>query len=150
MKSIIDDGSFEFISLGQFENLDALMGLAFEALVVNNYRELIRPLRLEGQLITSAASYRRKTTHGKNGRKGVQIDFLIQTRKALCIVEIKRRESIDRDIIREVDERVRAIRRRDGVSVRTVLVYEGKLSPVVAADGYFDTLVPFRKLLGLS
>lgn len=150
VKSIIDDGSFEFISLGQFENLDALMGLAFEALVVNNYRELIRPLRLEGQLITSAASYRRKTTHGKNGRKGVQIDFLIQTRKALCIVEIKRRESIDRDIIREVDERVRAIRRRDGVSVRTVLVYEGKLSPIVAADGYFDTLVPFRKLLGLS
>ena len=65
------------------------------------------------------------------------------------LVEIKRRESIDRDIIREVDERVRAIRRRDGVSVRTVLVYEGELSPVVAADGYFDTLVPFRKLLGL-
>ena len=66
------------------------------------------------------------------------------------LVEIKRRESIDRDIIREVDERVRAIRRRDGVSVRTVLVYEGELSPVVAVDGYFDTLVPFRKLLGLS
>ena len=141
---------FDFQFTHRREPRVALMGLAFEALVVNNYRELIRPLRLEGQLITSAASYRRKTTHGKNGRKGVQIDFLIQTRKALCIVEIKRRESIDRDIIREVDERVRAIRRRDGVSVRTVLVYEGELSPVVAADGYFDTLVPFRKLLGLS
>ena len=65
-------------------------------------------------------------------------------------MEIKRQEAIGRYIIREIGERVRAIRRRDGVSVRTVLVYEGKLSPVVAADGYFDTLVPFRKLLGLS
>ena len=32
---------------------------------------------------------------------------------------------------------------------RAALVYSGHLSPVVAADGYFDAIVPFRKLLGL-
>ena len=36
--------------------------------------------------------------------------------------DLKRRESIDRDIIREIDERVRAIRRRDGVSVRKTVM----------------------------
>ena len=52
-------------------------------------------------------------------------------------------------MIREVDEKVRAIARPTGVSVRAALVYSGHLSPVVEADGYFDAIVPFRKLLGL-
>ena len=149
VKDIIDSGAFDFISLGQFENINALMGLAFENLVINNYRDLIKPLHLDGQLITSAAPYRRKATNGRNGRKGVQIDLLIQTRRSIYIVEIKRKETIDREIIQEMDARVKAIRRPDGVSIRTALVYDGNLSPVVAADGYFDAIVPFKKLLGL-
>ncbi len=32
---------------------------------------------------------------------------------------------------------------------RTALVYEGTLAPIVEADGYFDAIVPFRRLLGL-
>jgi len=150
VKDIIDSGAFEFISLGQLENINAIMGLAFENLVVNNYRDLIGPLNLDGQLITSAAPYRRKATNGRSGRKGVQIDLLIQTRKSIYIVEIKRMANIGREIVQEMDERVKAIRRPDGVSIRTAIVYEGALSPLVAADGYFDAIVPFRKLLGLG
>ncbi len=41
------------------------------------------------------------------------------------------------------------IDRSPGVSARAALVYSGHLSPVVAADGYFDAIVPFRRLLGL-
>ena len=67
----------------------------------------------------------------------------------MCVVEIKRRREIDREIIREVDEKVRAIARPTGVSARAALVYSGHLSPVVEADGYFDAIVPFRRLLGL-
>lgn len=150
VKDIIDAGSYEFVSLNQFENMSAVLGLAFENLVINNYRELIKPLHLEGQLITSAAPYVRKPTRGKNGRKGVQIDFLIQTRRTICVLEIKRKAQIDREIIQEVDARVRSIRRPNGVSARAALIYDGQLSPVVAADGYFDAIIPFRKLLGLQ
>lgn len=150
VKDIIDDGSFEFISLDQFENMNAIMGLAFENLVINNYRELIAPLHLEGQLITSAAPYIRKATRGKNGRRGVQIDFLIQTRRTIYVLEIKRKSLIDREIIQEVDDRIRAIKRPAGVSARTALIYDGHLSPVVAADGYFDCIIPFYKILGLQ
>ena len=70
-------------------------------------------------------------------------------RRSIYIVEIKRKETIDREIIQEIDACVKAIRRPDGVSIRTALVYDGNLSPVVAADGYFDAIVPFKKLLGL-
>ena len=49
----------------------------------------------------------------------------------------------------EVAEKIRRIPVRNGMSVRTALVYEGNLAPVVEADGYFDAVVPFRQLLGL-
>ena len=149
-KDVIDQGMFRFSSLREFEGLDTVMGLAFENLVVNNYPELIPHLHLSGSLIMSAGPYRRKGTKGKNGRKGCQIDLLIQTRKALCFVEVKRQREITRDVIAQVDEQVRAISRKEGVSAKTALVYDGHLSEVAAADGYFDAIVPFRDLLGLG
>ena len=74
-------------------------------------------------------------------------DLLIQTRRSLVVVEIKRRKDIGREVIDEVDEKIRAIERPEGVSIRTALVYDGHLSPVVAADGYFDAIIPFKNLL---
>lgn len=149
LKSVIDEGSFSFSSLREFEGLDAVMGLAFENLVVNNYRELIPFLHLGGSLIMAAGPYRRNGTNGKNGRKGCQIDLLIQTRRSLCFVEVKRQKDISRDVIAQVDDQVRAVSRPRGISAKTALVYDGNLSPVAAADGYFDAIVPFRQLLGL-
>ena len=98
----------------------------------------------------SAGPYRRKGTKGKNGRRGCQVDLLIQTRRALYFVEVKRQGEIGREVIDQVDDQVRAITRPRGVSAKTALVYDGHLSPVAAADGYFDAIVPFKNLLGLN
>lgn len=54
------------------------------------------------------------------------------------------------EVIDEVDGKVRAVKWPAGTAVRTALVYDGRLSPGVEADGYFDALVPFGRLLGLS
>ena len=35
------------------------------------------------------------------------------------------------------------------MSARPVLVYDGNLSRTVEGDGYFDAIIPVRKLLGL-
>ena len=48
-----------------------------------------------------------------------------------------------------MEEKVRLLPKRPGVSVRTALVYEGNLAPIVEADGYFDAIIPFRRLLGM-
>jgi len=149
-KESIDMGAFAFASLDELDGIETVLGLAFENLVVNNCRDLLKHLHLEGSLVTSAAPYRRKGTKGKNGRPGCQVDLLIQTRRALYVVEVKRKREIGRDIIDEVDKKVRAIKRPKGVSARTALVYDGHLSPVARADGYFDAIVPFRELLGIS
>ena len=149
-KRIIDDGAFEIASLDELEGYDSIMGLAFENLVVNNYRLLLPLLHLDGVVITSAGPYLRRGTKGPRGRKGCQIDLLVQTRRTVCIVEVKRMKEISREIIADVDRKVRAIKRREGVSIRTALVYDGHLAPVAKADGYFDAIVPFSQLLGLE
>lgn len=148
VKDIIDDGTFRFSTLDQFEGWDTVMGLQFENLIVNNYRELLDPLHLGDALVTSATPFLRQPSR-RSQKKGVQIDLLIQTRLSICLVEIKRRREIGREVIAEMQEKCRRIARPDGVSLRTALVYEGKLAPSVEADGYFDAIVPARNLLGL-
>ena len=150
MKNTIDHGMFEFVSLDALDGIETIFGLAFENLVVNNCRALIPMLNLTGTLVTSAAPYRRSASESPRGRKGCQIDLLVQTRHTICVVEIKRRREIGREVINEVDAKVRAIARPDGVSARAAIVYSGHLSPTVAAAGYFDAIVPFGKLLGIQ
>ena len=74
----------------------------------------------------------------------------MQTRHTICVVEIKRQRNIGSEIIKEVDAKIRAIIRPEGVSVRAAIVYSGHLSPAVPAADYFDAIVPFGKLLGIQ
>ena len=126
---------------------DAVLGLQFENLVLNQVTELLPLVGLGGLPVLSAAPWR---TRGKGKGAGVQIDLLVQTRKSVCVVEIKRRRRICEEVEAEVARKVRALHVRPGVSVRTALVYEGELAPVVRGNGYFDAIVPASRLLGLD
>ena len=143
---MIDDGSYKFTSLSALDGWEAVMGLQFENLVVNNYVQLLPHLHLENTLIISAAPYRKAAVRGRS--RGCQVDLLIQSKGMICIVEIKRRD-IDKSIIEEVDRKVSSISRPKGVSIRTALVFDGSIAPTVEANGYFDSIVPFHRLLDL-
>jgi len=143
----IDDGSFAFSSLRQLDGWNALAGLAFEALVVGHYRELLPHLHMGDSLIYSAAPYRKA---GKRKGEGLQIDLLLQTRRSLCVVEVKRRRTISAGIVDEVAQKVSRLKRPPDSTVRTALVYEGCLSPTVLADGFFDAAVSFSALAGIE
>jgi len=148
VKRLIDDGAYAFAGMDRFAGWRTVMGLQFENLVVNNYHALLDKLHLGSALLTSAAPYIR---HGsrKGGVGGCQIDLLLQTNLALCVVEIKRQDHIGREVIEEVREKVRRLPRSEGASVRAALIYDGELDPSVEADGYFDAIVSSRDLLGL-
>ncbi len=145
-KTVIDHGSYSFGALETLDGWSAVKGLAFENLVVNNASLLLRKLGLGASLLTSMAPYRKV---GKRKGDGVQIDLLVQTRRSVCVVEVKRQREIGREVIDEVADKVEKLPKRRGISVKTALVYEGHLAPIVEADGYFDAIVPFRTLLGL-
>ena len=144
VKEMIDASAYDCTSLDLLPGWNTIMGLAFENLVISNYRELLPELHLESSLVTSVGSWRKKSTGGQGG---CQVDLLIQTARTVCLVEIKRMKEIPRTIADEVERKVRCIKRRPGVSVKTALVYDGHLMPGVESDGYFDAVVPFGRLL---
>lgn len=147
VKGMVDDGSYEFVSLARLPGWETVMGLQFENLVLNHYVELLPYLHLDGVLVTSASPYRKIGRSGRN--QGCQIDLLLQSENMLYFVEMKRQKEIGREVMAEVDRKIKCISRPDGVSARAALVYDGTLEPAVETNGYFDALVPFRRLLGI-
>ena len=145
-KAVIDNGQYDLGTLEQLEGWDSVKGLAFENLVVNNSAALKPLLGIGRSILTSIAPYRRAGS--KSGRRdGLQVDLLVQTRRSLYLVEVKRQREIGREVIGEMEEKVRILPVRKGVSVRTALVYEGHLAPIVESEGFFDAIIPFENLL---
>ena len=142
----IRKGQFAFTSLEALPGWDSVLGLQFENLVANDPMALVPFLRLGGVPILSAAPFR---LPGTKKEPGCQIDLLLQTRRAAVVVEVKRRREIGEEIEDEVARKVARLHVAPGVSVRTALVYDGHLAPVVRANGYFDAIVSSRDLLGL-
>ena len=71
---------------------------------------------------------------------------MLQTRRSMWVVEFKRKAEIGADVIDEVSQKVRRLGVRQETSVRTALVYVGRLSPAVEAEGYFDAVVDASRL----
>lgn len=79
-------------------------------------------LRLDGLVITSAGPYMKRDGKGVRGRKGCQIDLLIQARRTICVVKIKRRCEIGRDMVSFLEVLNGMVKRRSrcGSSMRRI------------------------------
>ena len=141
---LIRKGLFRLSSLEQLSGWKTVMGLQFECLMLNNISAILAGLGMGNSLLLSAAPYRRNA-HSRG--EGCQIDLLLQTRRGVWVVEFKRREEIGTDVIDEVEEKVRRLGIRRGISVRTALVHCGRLSPAVEAEGYFDAILDAERLM---
>lgn len=142
----IRNGHFMFESLDSLPEWPVIMGLQFENLVINNLQSLLPFLNAAGRQIDSAAPYFQRATQS---RPGMQIDLLIQAGRTAYIVEIKHRRNIGSELIAEIEDKVKNFPKRNGISVRTALVYEGELSQSVIRSGVFDYIVPFKNILGI-
>jgi AAA+ ATPase superfamily predicted ATPase len=145
-RELIGRGTFTFASLAQLPGWETLLGLQFESLVYSNLREIMRRIGLDHALVLSAAPY---VQHPTTRQAGCQIDLLIQTKRTQYVVEIKRRESIGEWVVSEVEEKLAKFKTSRMVTVVPVLVYDGRLSKRVLADGYFGRTISARELLGL-
>ena len=149
-KTEIETGMYRHASLEHLPEWNSVMGLQFENLVVNNAMDLVPCIGIGNATVESAAPYsnvRRLRSGGFDG--GCQIDLLVQTPRTAYVVEVKRKRFIDSDIEDEVRKKISRLPLRTGMSVRPVLVYAGELAKSVEASGYFDAIIPARKLLGL-
>ena len=143
-REAIKRGLFALSSAEQLPGLQTFYGLQFENLVLNHIADLFPHLGIDRSLVLSAFPYYQETT---KRQRGCQIDLLIETQRTLIVVEIKRRREIGREVVDEVSEKVARLVRSRALSVRTALVYDGRLSPGVEAEGFFDFVIPADKLL---
>ena len=146
-REAIKQGLYRFADLESLPGWNSTLGLQFENLVANNLAPLCHEIGLGRKLVTSAAPYARRHTASS---PGLQIDLLIQTPKSVYVVEVKRCNRIDTSIEKEIEEKVSRLGIGSDKSVRTVLVYDGKLSPEVEENGFIDFLVPFSRLVNAS
>ena len=146
-KMQIEMGSYNFVSLAALPDWNAVMGLQFENLIVNNAMSLLPFLHIGNVIVESAAPYR-NMRRGSDAGSGCQIDLLIQTPRTAYVVEVKRRREIGPEVMDEVERKIRRLPLRKGMMPRPVLVYDGELHPAVEASGFFDAVVPAQKLLG--
>ena len=123
------------------------MGLQFENLVLNNFQTLARRIGLVGKGVESVAPYFRR---GRTAGNGVQIDMLVQLPKSVYLVEVKRMNTIPVAVEQVVQRKIDRLPLKKGMSVRTVLVYDGELAPELEEDGFFDHLVSMDELLRQS
>ena len=137
-KAAVEAGLFPFGALERLDGWETILGLQFENLVLDRVSALLPKIGLRDSLVFSAAPYRQEKT---KRAKGCQIDLLVQAKRSVCVVEIKRRREIGRGIVDEVAEKVSRLRLAGGLSVRTALVYAGELSPAVREEGFFDFIV---------
>lgn len=144
-KKEIAIGGYRFTSVEQLPGWDAIMGLAFENLVVNNWTELLPLMGVGNAIVESAAPYRRCSS---DIGKGVQIDLLVQTPRTAYAVEIKRKNRIGREVEAEMEQKLKRLKVRKGMSIRPVLVYDGELDPQLSGSGYFAATVDAASLLG--
>ena len=142
----IEDGSYRFTSLETLPDWHATMGLLFENLIVNHFKEILPHLHLGNSIVISAAPYRNQ----RNSRGGgCQIDLLIQTARTAYVVETKRQNEIGREVEEQVAREMKRLHIRSDMSVRPVLVHLGNLDGSVEGDGFFDAVIPAQALLNL-
>lgn len=143
----IRKGQYQFISLEMLPGWDSVLGLAFESLVVNHALELLPLLHLSGVPITSMAPFAKQG--GKTG-EGVQVDLMIQTRRSIYLVEVKRRREIGEEVESEMVHKRSCLKISEDKTVRYGLVYDGVLAEVVRGNAFFDAVISTRDLLGLG
>ena len=65
--------------MDQFDGWETILGLQFENLVLNNYRDLLPHLHFDRVLIHSSAPYHKAGSKGEKGA-GLQVDLLLQSK----------------------------------------------------------------------
>jgi hypothetical protein len=145
---MIERGAYRFSSLSSLPDWNAVMGLQFENLIVNNAMDVVSLFGIGNTTVESAAPYRNVRRDRKGDAAGCQIALLVQTPRTAYVVEVKRKGEIGPEIEDEVRERMRRLPIRPGMSKRPVLVYDGQLDPVVEGSGFFAAIVSGRRLLG--
>jgi predicted AAA+ superfamily ATPase len=119
-----------------------IFGLQFENTVVNHIAEVLPHLKIDPKDILQIGPYFEK---GTKRSRGIQVDCLVQCRfRILHIIECKSGEYLGPEILDEIERKQKHFK---GWSVRTHLVYTGRLSREVSESEMIDRRIDFEGLV---
>ncbi len=142
----IDAGIFESQGVQSFAAFDAIMGLQFQNLVLNNLALVLQRLKIAPAQLRSASPYFQNRTRRQ---EACQIDLLIDTKYAVYVCEIKFQRRLKPSVVNEVADKAAKLEIGADKSLRRVLIYMGELAAGIEASGAFDQLIAFEQFLTL-
>ncbi len=136
-------------SMGRLPAWEAIMGLQFENLVLNNRKAIWEILHIDPTDIMFENPFFQTKT---NRSQGCQIDYLIQTRfSGLYVCEIKFSSApVAKSIIREVEEKVNRLSFPKRYSIRPVLIHVNGVANSIIEDDFFAQIIDFSQMLNKS
>ncbi|MFC3121447.1 hypothetical protein [Agaribacter flavus] len=97
------------------DNIDSLLGLQFEYVMQDNLKPIYKILGINESDIINEAPYQ---------AKGIQIDWLIETKRNFCILEFQfKLHPLDADVVRNMDKKISRIQIPENKSIRTAVVH---------------------------
>ncbi len=147
-RSKIEKGRYADVSISTLSEWEAVMGLQFENLVLNNRAQILRALKINpADVIEDNPYFQRKTTR----HRGCQIDYLIQTKyKTVYACEIKfSQHAIGLKVVDELKQKVKRLTLPRGFVCHPVLVHIGGLSKEVEESEFLFHTINFSTLLEL-
>jgi uncharacterized protein len=126
-------------------NLYGMLGLQFENLVLKNKRLLLSALGVQpGEVVREGPYFQNQTSK----HASCQIDYLIQTRHSLYVVEIKFSKSpLTSAVVQEVQNKIQALITPKNLSIRPVLIHVNGVADAVENADYFDQVIDYGLLV---
>lgn len=145
-KNKIESDLFKSASLSMMPGWQTIMGLQFENLILHNRAEIRRALGVMPDDVISDGSYSQRKT---NRQLGCQIDYLLETKHdTLYVCEVKfLKDKIGKEIISEVEDKIKRLKRPRYMSCRPVLIHVNGVSDAVLEADYFSNVIDFSVLL---
>lgn len=131
----IEKDRYGDVSISTLPEWEAIMGLQFENLVLNNRNHILHELKINpADVIQDNPYFQRKTTR----QRGCQIDYLIQTKyKTLYACEIKfSQHKIGLGVVEELKHKIERLKLPRGFVCHPVLIHVGGISQEVEEDEF--------------
>lgn len=122
-------------TISKLPNMDAILGLQFENIVLQNRLSIFDRLGIDPDEVVYDNPYVQRKTQRQ---RGCQIDYLIQMRrKTLYVCEIKFcQNAVPASVVEELEEKVARLSMPRRTTWRPVLIHTGALSPAIEEAGF--------------
>ncbi len=142
----IERHAFKNMSLFSISAWDAMIGLQFENLVINNRDLLLQELGIRPEDVLYDNPYFQKES---KQQKSCQVDYLIETRYGnLLACEIKfSRNAVSSKITSEMQSKLKCLKIPKGHAVSPVLIHVNGVMQEVEETGFFAKIIDFGDLL---